>query len=86
MSTNTFSAPTNTYTDTGTIFTMAEKEIYRLLKNLQKEVGALREEVQSLKESAPPGLSELRGMLRRRGLAPYRENPVHHLLFPPTFL
>jgi hypothetical protein len=65
---------------------MAEKEIYRLLKNLQKEVGALREEVQSLKESAPPGLSELRGMLRRRGLAPYRENPVHHLLFPPTFL
>jgi hypothetical protein len=24
-------------------------------------------------------------MLRRRGLDPYRENPMHHLLFPPTF-
>ena len=64
---------------------MAEKEIYRILKNLQKEVWALREDMQSLKESASPGLSELRGMLRRRGLVPYRENPVHHLLFPPTF-
>ena len=64
---------------------MAEKEIHLILKHLQKEVGALREDVQSLKESEFPGLSELRGMLRRRGLAPYRENPVHHLLFPPTF-
>ena len=64
---------------------MAEKGIHLILKNLQKEVRALREEVQSLKESDSPGLLELRGMLRRRGLVPYRENPEHHLLFPPTF-
>ena len=64
---------------------MAEIEIHLILKHLQKEVGALREDVQSLRESESPGLSELRGMLRRRGLASYRENPVHHLLFPPTF-
>lgn len=64
---------------------MAGKEIHLILKRLQKEVGALREDVQSLKESDSPGLFELRGMLRRRGLVSYRENPVHHLLFPPTF-
>jgi len=64
---------------------MSEKKIFHLLGHLQKEIQALREDIQSLKEARPEGLSELRGMLRRRGLDPYRENPVHHLLFPPTF-
>ncbi|MDI6755128.1 MAG: hypothetical protein QME78_12140 [Thermodesulfobacteriota bacterium] len=64
---------------------MTEKEIHLILKRLQKEIRALREDVQSLKESGAHGLSELRGMLRRRGLAPYRENPAHHLIFPPAF-
>ncbi|MDH4265097.1 MAG: hypothetical protein OEW45_05605 [Deltaproteobacteria bacterium] len=64
---------------------MAEKEVHLILRRMQKEIRALRGDVQSLKESNSPGLFELKGMLRRRGLAPYRENPVHHLLFPPTF-
>ncbi len=63
---------------------MVEKEIHLLLKHLQQEVLTLRDDIQSLKESVSPGLSELRGMLRRRGLVPYRENPVQHLLFPPA--
>ncbi len=81
-----FFCPIDTKADIPTFIVMAEKEIYRRLRDLQEEVRALREDVQSLKESASPGLSELRGMLRRRGLASYRENPVHHLLFPATFL
>jgi len=64
---------------------MSEKKTFRLLSHLQKEIQDLREDINSLKEARPAGLSELRGMLRRRGLDPYRENPVHHLLFPPTF-
>jgi len=64
---------------------MSEKENIRLFRHLQEQVQKLGEEVHSLKEGRPEGLSELRGMLRRRGLDPYRENPVHHLLFPPTF-
>jgi len=64
---------------------MSEKEIFRILGHLQKEVRALGEEVRSLRDGRSPGLSELKGMLRRRGLDLFRENPVHHLLFPPTF-
>jgi hypothetical protein len=64
---------------------MSEKEIIRLLSQLQKQVRKLSREVRSLQDGRPQGLSELRGMLRRRGLHPYRENPAHHLLFPSTF-
>jgi len=70
---------------TYTALAMSDKEIFRILSHLQEEVRTLGEEVRSLKEGRPEGLSELRGMLRRRGLDPYRENPVQHLLFPPTF-
>jgi hypothetical protein len=64
---------------------MPEKEIIRLLRKLQEQVRKLGADVHSMQDHRPQGLSELRGMLRRRGLNPYRENPVHHLLFPPTF-
>ena len=64
---------------------MSEKEITLLLRKLQKQVRKLSADVRSLQDGRPQGLSELRGMLRRRGLNPFRGNPVHHLLFPPTF-
>jgi len=64
---------------------MSGKEIIRLLRKLQEQVRKLSADVDSLQDGRPQGLSELKGMLRRRGLNPYRENPVHHLLFPPTF-
>jgi hypothetical protein len=64
---------------------MSEKEIIRLLRHLQEQVRKLSADVRSPRDSRAQELSELRGMLRRRGLDPYRENPVHHLLFPPTF-
>ncbi len=64
---------------------MSEKEIKRALEDMQNEIQALREEISRLQESYLPGFSELKGMLRRRGLNPYRQNPTQHLLFPPTF-
>jgi len=64
---------------------MSEKTIIRLLRHLQEQFRKLSADVRSLQDGRPQELSELRGMLRRRGLDPYRENPVHHLLFPPTF-
>ena len=78
---------THTYTHTNTkiVWVMSEKEIIRLLRKLQGQVRKLSAEVSSLHDGRPQMLSELRGMLRRRGLNPYRENPAHHLLFPPTF-
>jgi hypothetical protein len=64
---------------------MSEKEVVHLLRKLQEQVRKLSADVRSLQDGRPQGLSELGGMLRRRGLDPYRKNPVHHLLFPPTF-
>jgi hypothetical protein len=64
---------------------MPEKEIIRLLRHLQEQVRQLRVDICALRDGRPQEFSELRGMLRRRGLDPYRQNPVHHLLFPPTF-
>jgi hypothetical protein len=55
------------------------------LAELSQEVEKLRQEVLSLKESHLADLQELRGMLKRRGLHHFRENPVHNLFFPPTF-
>ena len=64
---------------------MSEKEIIRLLRHLQEQVRKLSADVRSPRDGRAQELSELRGMLRRRGLDPYRENPVHHLLFPASF-
>ncbi len=62
---------------------MSEKEIKLILGRLQDDVQRLDREVRDLRAGVFPGLSELKGMLRRRGLDPYRENPTQHLLFPP---
>ncbi len=64
---------------------MSEKEIFHVLNSLKEEMEALREEVTALKENHAAGFSEILGMLRRRGLALFRENPTHPLFFPPTF-
>ncbi len=64
---------------------MSRKEIENVLGRLRDEIQGLKEEVRYLRESQTPGLSELKGMLRRRGLDPYRENPTQHLIFPSTF-
>lgn len=66
-------------------FFMSEKEILRALARLKKETEGLRRDVHLLMEARLDGGSELRGMLRRRGLEPYRENPAGHLFFPPNF-
>lgn len=61
------------------------KNITTALAELRKEVSHLRQEIVSLKEDGPLGIQELRSMLRRRGLFPFRENPAHNLFFPPSF-
>jgi hypothetical protein len=63
---------------------MPEKEIFRVLNTLTEEIQALREDVTALKENQAVGFSEILGMLRRRGLTPFRKNPSHHLFFPPS--
>lgn len=55
------------------------------IKELRREVERLQQEVFSLKESNLADLQELRGMLKRRGLHLFRENPIHNLFFPPSF-
>ena len=64
---------------------MPNREIIQGLHQIQDEVKVLREEIRSLKEDKAQKYSELRGMLRRRGLDLYRENPIDHLLFPAHF-
>ena len=61
---------------------MPQKEILRAVEGLRREVGELRGEILSLKEERD-GFSELRGILRRRGLESFRHNPTQHLFFPP---
>jgi len=63
----------------------SEKKIILTLDRINKELRALRQDVNLLKESDSPRLAELRGMLRRRGLILYRENPVQHLFFSPAY-
>jgi len=63
---------------------MSQKEIARALDHLRQDVRALKEEFLSFSEERG-GFSELRGMLRRRGLDPFRQNPTQHLFFPPDF-
>ncbi len=64
---------------------MPEEEIISILGRLQDQLQAFREDFQSFKEIVGQNLSELKGMLKRRSLDPYRENPIQHLLFPPSF-
>ncbi|MGQ9694193.1 MAG: hypothetical protein ACUVWV_05550 [Thermodesulfobacteriota bacterium] len=55
------------------------------LEELRKEIEKLKQEVFSLRESHLTERQELQGMLKRRGLHQFRENPVHNLFFPPSF-
>jgi hypothetical protein len=63
---------------------MSQKEIARTLENLRKELRALQEDFFSFQEKKED-FSELQGVLRRRGLHPFRQNPTQHLFFPPAF-
>ena len=62
---------------------MSQKEILRLIERLRRDVRELRGEILSFKEEKER-FSELRGILRRRGLESFRHNPTQHLLFPPA--
>lgn len=55
------------------------------LEELSREIERLRQDVFSLRESYLTEQQELRGMLKRRGLHHFRENPGHNLFFPPSF-
>jgi hypothetical protein len=64
---------------------MSEKDIINRLDRLENQVQAFRKEVLSLKTERRESISELGGVLRRRGLDPYRRNSEQHLFFPPAF-
>jgi hypothetical protein len=57
----------------------------RALGQLQEEVRWLRAEIDTLKGRKAWEIQELRGVLKRRGLDLFRQNPTQHLLFPPDF-
>lgn len=63
---------------------MPKEETLRKIALLRREVRELQEEFLSFREERL-GFSELRGMLRRRGLDLFRQNPTQHLFFPPAF-
>jgi hypothetical protein len=63
---------------------MPQEEILRNIALLRREVRELQEKFLSFREEKL-GFSELRGMLRRRGLNLFRQNPTQHLFFPPAF-
>jgi hypothetical protein len=63
---------------------MSQKEITRALENLRKDLRALQVDLLSLMEKREE-FSELKGVLRRRGLDLFRQNPAQHLCFPPSF-
>jgi len=63
---------------------MSQKEIAGALENLRKDLRALQVDFLSFKEKRE-GFSELKGVLRRRGLDLFRKNPTQHLCFPPVF-
>ena len=64
---------------------MSQKEIARALENLRRELRALQEDFLASKKERED-LSELKGVLRRRGLDLFRQNPPQHLFFPLGFL
>jgi hypothetical protein len=63
---------------------MSQKEIARALENLRKDLRTLQVDFLSCKEKRE-GFSELKGVLRRRGLDLFRQNPTQHLYFPTGF-
>jgi len=63
---------------------MSKREMATALGNLRKELRALQEDFLSFR-AEKEDFSELKGMLRRRGLDPFRRNPAQHLFFPPAF-
>lgn len=63
---------------------MSQKEITRALENLRKDLRTLQGDFLSFQEKRE-GFSELKGVLRRRGLDLFRQNPTQHLCFPPVF-
>ena len=63
---------------------MSQKEIARALENLREDLRALQVDFVSFKEKREE-FSELKGVLRRRGLDLFRQNPTQHLCFPPSF-
>lgn len=64
---------------------MAQTKIMRDLEHLREEVRLLRTDLNALKGREPRKILELRGVLKRRGLDLFRQNPTQHLLFPPNF-
>jgi hypothetical protein len=61
------------------------KALGKSLNGLKRKIEELTARLERLEAGkAVPGLSELKGMLRRRGLAIFRFNPQSHLLLPPT--
>ena len=63
---------------------MSQKEIARALENLRKDLRTLQVDFLSFKEKRE-GFSELKGVLRRRGLDLFRQNPTQRLYFPTGF-
>jgi hypothetical protein len=68
----------------GGFFPMSPKEIARAINNLRKDLRALQEDFFSFKERRE-GFSDLKGVLCRRGLDLFRQNPTQHLCFPSAF-
>lgn len=64
---------------------MAQPKMIRDLEHLQEEVRLLRTDINALKGREPRKILELRGVLKRRGLEMFRQNPTQHLLFPANF-
>lgn len=63
---------------------MADKDIMRRLDHLEEEIRALGEKVSSFPGERIDRFIELKGVLLRRGLDPFRQNPTQHLFFPPS--
>ncbi|MBP1714335.1 MAG: hypothetical protein H6Q42_2538, partial [Deltaproteobacteria bacterium] len=64
---------------------MPVKTLGRSLNALKTKIDELTSRLERVEAGqVAPGLSELKGMLRRRGLAIFRFNPQNHLLLPPV--
>ncbi|MBP1723206.1 MAG: hypothetical protein H6Q44_911 [Deltaproteobacteria bacterium] len=63
---------------------MSQKEIIKALENLRKDLQTLQVDFLSFKEKREK-FSELKGVLRRRELDLFRQNPAQLLCFPPGF-
>lgn len=64
---------------------MPVKTLEKSLNGLQKKVDELTSRLERVEgRQVAQGISELKGMLRRRGLDIFRFNPQSHLLLPPV--